>query len=96
MKDPIIVTTKENRLKDDIRIFSFGPGVREPGHIMNDGHLGSLPDEFISSGLSLLACIHNVRGRGEDAHRREAGIQIKAIGADPVNVIVQGYQLMTI
>lgn len=88
-----IVAHNQQRL-EDIRFFFFGPGVRVPGQIREDTHLKPLLDEFLSCGISTLACIYNARGLGEEEHLREAEIQMQGIGADLVQVIDQGYQLM--
>lgn len=103
MKDPVkvemalrfaTVAAKQNRL-EDIRFFFFGPGVRVPGQVREDPALKPAFDELLASGIATLACIYNARGLGEEAHLREAEIQMQAIGADLVNVVDQGYQVMT-
>ena len=103
MKDPVkvemalrftITACKQNRL-EDIRFFFFGPGVRVPGQIREDENLRPVLEEFLSCGVTTLACIYNARGLGEEDNLREAEIQMQAIGADLVHVVDQGYQMMT-
>ncbi|WP_455379889.1 DsrE family protein [Acidihalobacter prosperus] len=103
MKDPVkvemglrfaTVALKENRL-EDIRFFFFGPGVRVPGQLKDDENLRPVLDELLASGITTLACIFNARSLGEENNLRESEIQMQAIGSDLVNVVNQGYQLMT-
>ncbi|OBS10522.1 DsrE family protein [Acidihalobacter prosperus] len=103
MKDPVkvemalrftSVALKQNRL-EDIRFFFFGPGVRVPGQLKDDPVLRPVLDDLLASGVTTLACIYNARGLGEEDNLREAEIQMQAIGADLVNVVDQGYQMMT-
>lgn len=89
-----MVAHKQHRL-EDIRFFFFGPGVRVPGQIWEDANLRPALDELLSSGITTLACIYNARGLGEEDHLRDAEIQMQSIGTDLVQVIDQGYQMMT-
>lgn len=88
------VAQQQNRL-EDIRFFFFGPGVRVPGQVHDDPTLGPLLEQLLTSGITTLACIYNARGLGEEENLKNAEIQMQAIGADLVNVVDQGYQLMT-
>jgi hypothetical protein len=88
------VAKKQNRL-EDIRFFFFGPGVRVPGQIKDDAQLAPLLEELLTSGITTLACIYNARGLNEEENLKQAEIQMQAIGADLVDVVDRGYQLMT-
>lgn len=103
MKDPVkvemamrfaLVAKKQNRL-EDIRFFFFGPGVQVPAQLAGHPELEQSLTELLESGIAVLACIYNARQLQQEAVLTAREIQMQAIGADLVNVIDQGYQVMT-
>lgn len=103
MKDPVkvemalrfaLVAHAKERL-DDIRFFFFGPGVQVPAQLRGHDELGSVLRELLDAGIATLACIYNARQLGQMDALREAEIQTQAIGDDLVQVVDQGYQVMT-
>lgn len=103
MKDPLkvemalqftLVALRERRL-EDIRFFFFGPGVRVPEQVADNDRIRALLDALLEAEITTLACVFNARELGQDRRLSELEIVLKDIGTDLVDVVEQGYQVMT-
>ncbi len=103
MKEPLkvemalefaLLAKRENRL-DDIRFFFFGPGVQAPGQIADHASLRGKLSELLESGIATLACVFNARELDEVETLAGLDIEMKDIGTDLVDMVQDGYQVMT-
>lgn len=89
-----LVALQERRL-EDIRFFFFGPGVQVPEQAEGDPRIRPLLDALLESEIVTLACVFNARELGQDQRLSELEVTMKNIGTDLVDMVEQGYQVMT-